>query len=282
MSRLGRLAIVSVLFALGLRGRPARADDARACIDASVAGQEQRDLGQYRAGRASFVACAAASCPAPVRRDCSQWLAQIDEAMPTILVAATDSTGRDLDAVTVTLDGERLLSRLDGMPKPVDPGPHALRFEAAGLPPIEQSIVVRVGEKARVLQVRFASPARAEARPASERVRPIAPSPTLGWVFGGVAVAAFLSEAYFGVAGIEQRNRDTAPGACAPDCPPSEKSEVQTKFLVADVSLGVGVVAAAASIYFFARALGAKDAPHSGVLLEPARDGRGAAALWRF
>jgi hypothetical protein len=280
VSRLARLAIASGIFALALRARAARADDARACIDASVAGQEQRDQGKYRAGRGSFVACAAASCPAPVRRDCSQWLAQIDELMPSILVAATDSTGRDLDEVTVTLDGERLQSRLDGMPKPVDPGPHALRFVAAGLPPVEQSIVVRVGEKARLIQVRFTP--RPDARPAPTVTRSGAPSPTLGWVFGGVAAAAFLSEAYFGVAGIEQRNRDTAPTGCAPTCNSSEKSEVQKKFLVADISLGVGVVAAATSIYFFVRAFGARDGRRPAMLFEPARDGRGAAALWRF
>jgi len=252
-------ACACALSASAFFARPAAADDARPCISASTAGQEQRDHGKYRAARASFVACARESCPAPVRRDCSQWLSALDDAMPSILIAATDAAGRDLDDVRVTIDGEALLSPLDGMPKPIDPGPHDVRCESPGRGVVDMPIVVRTGEKNRLVRVRFAPtvspPAATATVPDARQEPPRSAEPVLAVVFGALAVAAFGSEAYFGVSGIEQRNRDTAPGACAPDCPPSEKSDVQTKFLVADVSLGVGVVAAAAAVYFFVRSL---------------------------
>ncbi len=245
--------------------RNARADAIHDCVDASNAGQQQRDEGHYRAARSSFVACSQPACPAPIRLDCSQWLADLLGVMPSILVAATDVDGRDLSEVRVTVDGQPLAPRLDGVPKAVDPGPHVLRFEATGMRPEESRVVVRVGDKNRLVRVTLrrmtatsAEAGRREgANAASDGSQPFR---SLAWVLGGVSVLGFGSEAYFGISGIEQRNRDTAPGACAPYCAPSEKTAVQTKFLAADISLGVGVVAAAAAVYFLVRSLHRADA----------------------
>jgi hypothetical protein len=70
-----------------------------------------------------------------------------------------------------------------------------------------------------------------------------------------VAVAAFANEAYFGLTGLSQRNTDIGPGGCVAlrTCAPSEKGDIQTKFAVADVSLGVGLVSAGLAAYFFLR-----------------------------
>jgi hypothetical protein len=73
--------------------------------------------------------------------------------------------------------------------------------------------------------------------------------PVGAWVFSAIAAAAFASEASFGIAGLSERSHDL--NSCAPTCPPSDKSSIQTKFAIADVSLGVGVVSAGIAAYYF-------------------------------
>ena len=70
-------------------------------------------------------------------------------AIPTLIVAAKDSAGNDRLGVTVTIDGMPL-EGVDGRPIALDPGEHTFRFEAAPLPPLEKSLVLRTGEKNRV------------------------------------------------------------------------------------------------------------------------------------
>jgi hypothetical protein len=77
--------------------------------------------------------------------------------------------------------------------------------------------------------------------------------------FGGIAVLAFASEAYFGLTALSQRSKDLS--TCAPNCPNDEKTSIQTKFTVADISLGVGLVSTALAVYMFVTSRGASEAP---------------------
>ena len=90
-----------------------------------------------------------------VRRDCSQWQSEIIAMLPSVVFGAKDKQGRDLFDVTVSMDGETLLKKLDGKSVNVDPGPHSFKFEIAGSPPVIERALVKEGEKTRVITVTF-------------------------------------------------------------------------------------------------------------------------------
>ena len=267
------------------------ASEKAACISASDEGQQLRDDGRYTRAREAFERCARESCPVLLRVDCVHWLLDLDQSSASVVINAKDDKGNDLVDVTVTVDGQPFASKLDGKPLAVDPGAHMFHYEAAGFAPMEEHAVIHAAEKNRVLNVRFpvalasSRPPPIEAAPvpgpdeARVAIPPPAPDtvpahaaptdPRLpGWVFAGVSVVAFASEAYFGLTGLSQRSTDLGPAGCATekDCPSSEKSSIQTKFAVADVSLGVGLVSAGLAAYFFFRPL---DKPAVAIDLTP-------------
>src|SRR5271154_3508776 len=90
------------------------ADDKVACLDASAKGQRYKDTHKLVEARAQLRICAAAQCPAVVQTDCATWLAEVDKAMPGVVVAAKNGSGGDLFDVKVSVDGQPLLSKLDG------------------------------------------------------------------------------------------------------------------------------------------------------------------------
>jgi hypothetical protein len=220
-------------------------DEKQTCLAASDAGQQLRDDLKYRQARAAFTTCAREVCPLVVRRDCTQWLAEVEGAAPTVVVSARDASGRDLSDVHAELDGQALDGVEGGRPVLVDPGQHAIRFGAQGWAPVEQVLVLRAGEKNRVLDVQFVTPAEPKGSLRRDGV------PILTWVFGGAAVVAFGSEAYFGITGLEDRAQDRSL-PCAPGCPASDVDSIRTKFITADVCLGIGVAALAAAVVVWA------------------------------
>jgi hypothetical protein len=152
-----------------------------ACIAASEKGQSERDAGHYRNARKAFGECARDDCPAVVAKQCAGWLRQLDETAPTLVLGARDEQGHDIDDVAVSFDGEPFVSKLDGRPIEVDGGPHVLRFERPGSEPVEEHVVLRAGEKARVLTVTLRSTTVATppgtAEPETAEPEPVTPPP---------------------------------------------------------------------------------------------------------
>jgi hypothetical protein len=258
------VGLVPFAVSLALSSHARAQDDAEkaACISASDQGQQLRDDGKYTRAREAFARCARETCPVLLRSDCTHWLLDIDQSSATVVVNAKDDKGNDLVDVIVTVDGRPLVSKLDGKPLTVDPGEHVFRYEFAGFPPVEEHAVIHAAEKNRALNVRFGAavpslqtPETAERAPDGVGHARSSEPRVAAWVFAGVAVAAFASEAYFGISGLSQRSTDlkTPPAGCAPTCPSSEKSQIQTKFAVADVSLGLGILSAGLARYFFLR-----------------------------
>jgi len=132
-------------------------DPKQQCITASEQGQNQRDDGLYRTARASFVECARDVCPKLIAQSCTRWLRELDQDAPTVVLGAKDEQGNDLTDVTVSLDGKPFATVLDGKPVESDAGEHVLRFERSGSVPAEQKLVLRAGEKARVVTVTLRS-----------------------------------------------------------------------------------------------------------------------------
>ncbi|HEY6463012.1 MAG TPA: hypothetical protein VIY73_22740, partial [Polyangiaceae bacterium] len=137
------LAVASASFGPAARGADPKAE----CIAAADHGQSQRDEGHYLRARESFAVCLRDVCPKIVVQSCTRWMRELEDAMPTVTLAAKDAAGQDLTAAHVTVDGAPLTEVLDGKPVAVDPGPHVLRFEKAGSEPAEEHIVLGAGEK---------------------------------------------------------------------------------------------------------------------------------------
>ncbi len=152
--RLGVLTLV----ATGVVFLPAVANagpDVQACLSASEKGQKARSAGRLREAHEHFLVCGAEGCPALVKNDCVNWNADLLRSMPSVVFGARDKAGRDLFDVTVSMDGEVLVKKLDGKAVSVDPGPHTFRFEHAGFGPITEKVLVKEGERARVFNVTF-------------------------------------------------------------------------------------------------------------------------------
>lgn len=217
------------------------APDRQACASAYTSGQEQRLERRYGMARASFTTCAQPACPPFMQAECTTWLAELDAAQPSVVVSARDAEDKDLRMLSVTIDGRAAPEALEGRAVALDPGAHEVVVETT-TGRLTEKLVLREGERLRRVELR-AAPASARTGPRA----PVAPAPrkggdTLAWVFGGVGVAALASFAAFSISGLVlQRDRETT---CAPICPRSDVEAVKLRYLVADVSLGVGVLAA--------------------------------------
>lgn len=247
-SRLLGFAVVSLGLVLA---RPSAAGSAEtdACIASSDAGQQHRDEGKLRAALSDFRACSRDACPALVRSDCLRWLSDAELRLPRIIVRAKDARGNEVFDVAITLDGDKLVDRLDGRLIPVDAGEHMLQFTRSSDGAVVQRMTtLREGEKDRTIDVVFPAPSP------SPDAKPTASSSThrslvLPLALGGVAV---LGGAAFAILASSARSDvDDLRATCAPDCPTSDVSAARTKLIAANVSLGVGVVALTAAVVVY-------------------------------
>jgi hypothetical protein len=76
---------------------------------------------------------------------------------------------------------------------------------------------------------------------AREGEKPSGNVPTATWVFGGIGILALGSFGTFAVLGAQEKARLRT--TCSPACSDSEVSTLRRDYLVADISLGVGIVA---------------------------------------
>ena len=252
--------IMGTALALGLvlPGQPARADDKKKCAAAYEKAQELRQAAKIRQARDQLIVCAQASCPEFVRADCGKWLDEVEAGMASVVFVARDAEGNDLTEVTVRVGDEVLVEQLDGKAVPVDPGAQVFIFEVEGEEPIEKKVIVAQGEKSRVIAISFGGGADApdpEDDPDAEaafdtgEVVEGTPNRTLAYILGGVGVVGLVGFAAFGASGKSQE--DDLRATCSPNCDQDKVDEVKSKYLLADISLGVGVVSLGVATYLF-------------------------------
>ncbi|HEY8073343.1 MAG TPA: hypothetical protein VIF62_04525 [Labilithrix sp.] len=241
------VASAAILVPLG----HARADDKRECVAASEKAQQLRNAGKLIEARDQLAICGRAECPKIVQGDCTQWMADVLNALPTVIPAAKDRTGKDIVDVHLTVDGKPMTDTLDGRAVAVDPGVHTFHFETKGAPAIEQQIVVRQSEKNRILPVTFAIGDDATTKPPEQHEVRSPPAeetssgpPIVGFALAGAGLVGGGIAAYLGLsADSDARNlRDT----CAPKCTQSQVDDVQSHQQTAViVAIASGVVFAA-------------------------------------
>jgi hypothetical protein len=181
-----------------------------------------------------------------VRNDCATWLAEVDQLMPSVVVQARDVHGIDLVDVRVLVDGELVASHLDGLAVAVDPGNHLFQFETQGVPPQQQQLLIREGEKGRALTITLAAPP-----PPPPEPKPGRRLPTATYILGGIGIAGMAGFTYFGIKGTLEawELRDT----CGPTktCTDSQVAAVHRELVVADISLAVGLVSLGSALYIY-------------------------------
>jgi hypothetical protein len=235
----------AAIVALIAAPRAAAAD----CAASFEASQRLRMSAKLIHARQEAIACADASCPAWMQKECASWVEELDRTTPSVVVNVIGRDGCDARKANVAIDGNVVASELDGKPIALDPGQHVVRVEGVDLPRTDRSIVVGEGEQRRRVDVRFAAPdikCGAAASPTAMPHRgPSAPAIALA-----ITGAVFIQVgAVFEVWSLAQKPTFER---CAPSCNADDVQAWETRWRVGDVLVGAGIasLAVATAAYF--------------------------------
>jgi hypothetical protein len=206
--------------------------------------ESMRAAGRYREARARLLECVNAQCGGDVRRRCAATLQKLDAVTPSIVARAYDSKGNDLTDVSVTLGDQPLANSLDGMAVPVDPGEHRFVFRRAGFEPVTQTVTIRQGEKFKSIEVRLGPDEQAPLLTESGTDGSVPLSTTrlaAGGTLVGVGVVGVVGFTWLGLTARSQESE--LEDECSPACSKARVSSVRTRYVLSNVSLGLGVAA---------------------------------------
>lgn len=250
----GSLGVLVAAFALSLSSlaaaqpKPDKAALAKAekerCIVANETGGRLRNERKLTAAKEQFASCARDTCPAMIRDDCTQAVADLEKKTPSVIVRAKSPDGGDMVDVALSIDDSAVAKRLDATALSLDPGVHTFKLEAPGIKAVTRQIVLVEGEQSRVLDFALE---RELAAPPPEPKGPRRPFPILPTVVAGVAVLSFAGFATFALMGrseFDDASRTCGPKSGGPGCSPGAVDSIKTKLLVGDIFLGVGAAAA--------------------------------------
>lgn len=252
---------------------PASAQSKKECADAYVKAQQLKRDGALLEAREQLIVCAKDGCMSAVKKDCLSWLDEVNSGIPSIVVAAKGPDGAETLDVKVSIGDRVLTEKIDEKGIEVDPGTHTFTFEMEGQKPIERELIVRAGEKNKLVEIRFGD---AEAKPVGEVPAgedPFAAEvtgddltksdggpPVAAYVLGGVGALALVGTAVFWL-GSESQKSELEDQGCAPACSQDDVDSIKQKRLFGDIALGVGVVSIGAAAYLIATAGDKKEKP---------------------
>jgi len=242
------LALVIALAPASASGAPKHGGSRDKCLAASMEAQTLKLKGALHDARDKFQMCVKETCPRLVRKDCVEFLEKIAAAMPTIVIGAHDKRGKDVVDVRVSLDGAPIATHLDGKPIELDPGSHTLHFEMDGAPPVDQPLLVREGEKDRLVTVAIGP----EPPPVVVAPPPRTTGPSVAtWVLGGIGLASLAATAITGSISLAQWSSLHDGCAVTHSCAAGDVSTVNTLYDVAYTTAAVGGALVVAGIVTF-------------------------------
>jgi len=141
------------------------------------------------------------------------------------------------------------MSSLDVMAIPVDPGEHLFVFTRPGHPPVSQTLTIERGQKFRAIDVVIGEAPKLEPTPV-EAHEPRASGPSeralASATLIGVGVVGLASFAWLGQ---RARSGEDDLKECEPTCSRGNVDSVEARYVLANVSLGVGVLALGAATW---------------------------------
>jgi hypothetical protein len=262
------MRVCPILFAtlacLSWQGRAAAATGQLICAQAYERAQEERTAGQLSAAIEHLKSCLDSTCPRFIREDCLRWMNQTEIALPTVVFSVRQD-GKDLTTVEILCDGNPLVGTLDGKALPVDPGLHNFTFNVPGLAAVGRQLLIREGERNRVIDVDLGTSRESSSPPLpspspspspASSVKTVPPAPlarTDALAYGLVGVGA-LGVAGFTVFGLLGNSRQgELERTCAPNCQSDQIDGVRTRYILADTCLGVGLVSLGFATYLLVK-----------------------------
>jgi hypothetical protein len=229
-------------------------------VQAHEQAQVLRLDGNLMDSRTTLKACSVEACPAVVQRDCVQWLDEVSAQIPTVVFEAITETGA-AQKVTVKAGDQTLTQALDGRPLEMNPGYYEFHFEISGRAPKVSAVLLKQGEKNRLVTVDFREPLPSTLQPAlsmqdTALARPASrtesrPVPGSVYALGGLALVGAAAAT---VLGISTRTKEkNAYDDCAPRCSEERVDDIQQWALATDVSIGVALVAAVSAVVLYIR-----------------------------
>ncbi len=222
-----------------LAGLLLSADPIDACIASSDRAQQLRDERHWVRASKELLACSQEACPRPVRVNCQKWRAELELAMPSVLIQV-QADGLDTPEAKASID--EVPVELEGTAVALDPGSHV--FTATlGRRAVTLRVLVLEGEKNRklVLALEPEPPLGATTSllpvslPAVARGRGL---PVGSLILGGVGLAGF---GVFAGLGLDGKSRLTAlendPCAASRRCDVTAVNAVKSQYVAADVTL---------------------------------------------
>ena len=241
-----RFAAFGILLLVGGTEQQLALAEGDSCDAHYVATQKLERAGRLIEARVEATKCSQTNCASYQITHCTEWLTRIKDAVPSILVVAT-SGNDDIVGAQVFIDDKLVTERLSGSEIELDPGDHSVRVQHNGQSS-DKSIVVRVGEKRRVIKLELPTSPQPPPTVSSGVLVPATPGtpkehrPSLGFALTvtTVGVTAFTIGAVLGVTGRSDLNdlKQRCKGLCEADS--AEERDIRTRLIAADISMLAG------------------------------------------
>lgn len=273
----------------------ASAQSRAACADTYEQAQVERQGKKPAAAHASFSKCAQSACPAIIREPCRQGADELAATLAEVVVRAKGEAAHGGIVETPSVDDATRGDATVGTAFLVEPGSHVFSVRARDGTIARATKVLRAGEKgveiildldsanARAtagVPIGTGAPQAKEGAPTEPIAPPPEPGPRRHPAVLPLAATAAVGFIWFGAFGYSTRaEHDRLRDECARGaCPAGARDGIDRRYLLADIGLGVGIVAAAASAYFYLRS---PSSPARATVLASPR-GRGIGAAWSF
>lgn len=212
-----------------------------ACANSFEAAQDRRAEDKLKLARDELDACIAA-CPPVLAEKCQAWRREVIEALPSVVMRARTTDGRELHDVMVRIDGGAA-QPLTRDPIELDPGRHTFSFERAGSRAVSQEVTLATGAKETPVVAEFAIPP--PPRPPPARPSEAGGGPPLStWILGALGIAALGVGAALAIAGHVRRAEalEPPPSGCTPVCSDDVVASIRNLWIAGGVTAGVGAV----------------------------------------
>ncbi|MEZ4226053.1 MAG: hypothetical protein R3B13_34215 [Polyangiaceae bacterium] len=216
----------------------ANGQEIQQCVAAHESAQREEKAERLLRARELYAQCSAAACPDLVRNECARLGKELIRRIPSIRVRVIGATG----PVVLEIDEQDWASIPDS-PIAVDPGTRVVRVTPKGGTTLVRELEIEASSSE---DVQF--DLRPRAAPPDDQKPSRKGLPTAAYVAGGVGLLGFAGFAGFGLAGRSKQDElDACKGSCTDH---GLYDDMKANYLVADISLGVGLAATALAVYF--------------------------------